>query len=302
MPKHQFFALALTATSLLSACGNDDASTADASNSDAGTTDLGTSDAANTDSGATDAALDATADAGEYVPDWSCVGGVTWPAATTETVFLTGEILDAVTDAPIAGVAATICADRNDTDCADGIAAGPSGADGLITASLNTGMGTGGNGFFGYFRLAKEGYVDVFAFTYRPLSMELPTPPTERLFSPAAITVASTMIGVTQSEENGILIVRVRDCAGQYAAGADVSLGGTIDGSTQFYANGDVLELATSESVTDSSGIAGFANVMPGSFTVTAAVAGIGTIGRMNAFVAADTMSHMYLGPTPLGE
>ena len=142
----------------------------------------------------------------------------------------------------------------------------------------------------------------MFAFTYRPLAVELPAPPTERLFSPAASTAASAMLGITQSESRGVLIVRVRDCAGHYAAGAEVAIQGDTDGATAFYANGNALEVATSASRTDASGVAGWVNLPAGPVTITASVGGVGPIGRVTAFSASNTMSHMYLGPTPLSE
>lgn len=281
------------------ACSNEESTTTDMGTvvTDMGGTDAGSVDSGGADLGATDMAV---VDVPAHVADWSCAGSVTWPAATVASISLTGQISDALTHAALAGVSGTVCPDRNDQACEGAISAGISLADGTITTSLDTGMGNGGNGYFGYFKLAKDGYMDVLAFTYRPLAMELPTPPTEQMFSPLAISGAAAMLGVTVDSEKGILNVRVRDCVGEYVSGATVAATEAIDGATQYYAVGSTIVVADSDSETDESGVTGFVNVPPGSYTLEVTAPGHGVVGRVSLFVLANTMTHTYLAPTPL--
>ncbi len=212
--------------------------------------------------------------------DWSCLGHVDWPAATTK-VALTVDVFDLQNGTPIDDATVKVCG-FFDTLCTIPIPMENTGDSGTVTMNVDFGAAP------------QAIYVDVTSPTTDPV-LEFPSAPLSqaRVTFPGATLPAMSLAGLAQLAQVsldptlGVLAVSVHDCRLAPAAGVTM----VIDppGSTLVYNQGGrPFPMATA---TDTQGAGVFYNVPPAptylAITLTLPVSGhpqnaIGVFARPN--------------------
>jgi hypothetical protein len=223
---------------------------------------------------------------------FECVGSVQYPSAEAPSGTYTFQLVD-INQKPFVGSTVTVCA-KGDVDCAAPLTSGMTDDQGVLTLVIPLGA----TGFDGFVEVTGGGVKSTLVFFSTPLTAA--SPPASALFVLGAQTVNSlaALMGVTPDPARGIAGVQVNDCDRNPAAGAQVTVD-TADADTKstYFANGLPNKNATA---TDASGLAGFVNVPVGPMVVDAKLAASAThVATYSAFVRADWMTNVILGPTP---
>ncbi len=106
--------------------------------------------------------------------------------------------------------------------------------------------------------------------------------------------------GVTQDPSLGVITAVAFDCLGSSAGGVDVSINAADAAAWPALDGGvDGEPAAQTAGQGQFSGVASFFNVYPGSYTLTASVAGVGRVSQIVVTVGADASTGASLVPTP---
>ncbi len=233
--------------------------------------------------GSADAAVDARlVDAGgvDAAPAFACVGSVTWPAAPAASAAVRIQTFEHYTGrSPFSGLTVDACAAVD--GCAAPLATGTTDATGAVSITLPT----PGQGFAGYIHVASSDVIPIY-WTSRPPIADSSSRWLHNdlvVFTPAEFTaLALSLAGITVDPTKGHLIATTIDCTG------------ALTTALQVIANGS----APANSLQSDSA---WFNLAPGSVEVVAKLKSSGeVVGRVNATIAAGTVTAVHFGPTPL--
>lgn len=274
--------LAIGATA---ACGDDDDDVTDTGPIDTGATDLGI------DSGpppADTGPRDASEPDDSGPPSlWYCVGDVEWPTATATSATFTIsfiEILFGVSDAPpVDGLSVSAC--EGDSACAEPLATGTTDAMGEVELTIPLTP----QGFRGFFRLTKDGFVSGSLFLLPPIVRSFvwwhgPW----AVFRSTSFAEMASADGRPLDPTKGSVVVLSSDCnyLGGTTSAITTELDMTLDG-----AEPDVVVGHASV----------FYVVDPGTVTLVATRRATGeVVGTTEWVVVAGEISQGVLGPTPM--
>jgi hypothetical protein len=221
-------------------------------------------------------------------PKWGCIGKVKAPTAGPNVTYK-AQFLDPITTDPVtSGLTIKLCT-KIDTDCTNPIKTGITpDSMGWIQESLSPTF---------------DGYLDIVdpMGTYVPmlLFMDLVADGenTDILLVPPATEASLGMsAGVKLNANDGVVLVRTADCTGKRTDGVSVAI--SAKGTARFYFVGGLPMTGATD--TDTAGNAGFANVAPGSVTITGTVAkSHEELGKVTTLVRKGATTYQILRPTP---
>lgn len=223
--------------------------------------------------------------------DYACAGNVMLPAAPgasgTVQIGIAGGFGDS---GPVEGVKVDLCA-KNDPACAAPIATGTTDAAGHVDLMVPFGP----NGFDGFGIATKTGYYRsllIGSIPYVPAygRIGFGTAPQANLDA-----LLATSFGINPDPTKGHVYVAAQDCKGKLAAGVTFK---ASDPSVQSYytaVNGQPDPKATA---TSADGKWLVVNVAPGTLGIDLVV-GTDVVGHIDAPVQANTVSEVFLNPTP---
>jgi hypothetical protein len=216
---------------------------------------------------------------------WSCAVHAPLVDKSSKKFSVDFNLFDAVSMKPAAGIDASLCG-KLDIECSLPTGTMKTEADGVVRFDVSS---------------AFDGYVQLNAEGYDPTMIFLP-PVTEALSLgqfPLTTMVATAVLGGQLGKpllpNTGRVLVTTTGCDKQTASGVTLSGENMGDDAAVFYAVGGFPSFTASE--TDSSGFAGFVNVLPGSVTLSAALSDGRKIGRVALFVRANYVSVRRLQP-----
>ncbi len=247
----------------------------------------GPGDARRAEDGAADAAAS---------NDWTCLGNVHWPDASTGSEILTVPYVNAITSSAIPGIWVEPC-QKLDPTCAHPLSeAGITDDAGIVTFSVPS-------GYDGYLLSLWDASLPALMYVNPPILQNttvpwLPMIPTNDLSALAAAIGPVDGAALTLNPERGLVMLIAYDCATVPAAGVSFSLSPPAPSSTLVYSVGGFPSLTATS--TDSSGGAVIVNVPPGAVTITATLApGHPIIETANGFSEAGDFTLLNLVPTP---
>ena len=213
---------------------------------------LSTTACADDDAGAPDApALDAPSGGSAF----ACAGQAL-PTTAPATLTASGQTVDIDTLAPLAG--ATVSAFRT----GDATALATSTSD--VAGNFTTTAASGGAPIDGYLQASVTGYLDTYLYAAVPLAVDAAGVQVA-LITQANLDSGTAALGITQSADDGAMLLRATDCNGVPLTGVTFST--TPAGVIRYSANNAPSNTAT---MTDASGVAFVYNVPPGTVTVDA--------------------------------
>jgi hypothetical protein len=222
---------------------------------------------------------------------------VTWPFPTPGPSDLTLSVNESTTGSPVVGAIAKAC-HREDLTCANPISTGSTDASGKVTLALPDAPAAG-YGFQGYFDISspQQAMVHYLYFLSFPLS-EPHAQLAMLVLTPGALDGMVAVAHVTLDPTRGQVAVVAQDCLLTGAPGVSFAAD-AIDAQTRelyFIAS----ELSTTATATDSSGLAFFFNVPPGSLTIRATPKAVGTVSSTaSLYVQPGALSFVQAIPTP---
>jgi hypothetical protein len=219
-------------------------------------------------------------------PTWGCVGHVEPPDGGA-MVEVTVQLLDLISMMPAPGLTADLCS-KYDPPCANPLETNLApDATGNVTVTV-------ASDFEGYLLVQGSNYLTTLVFLDQ---VAMPKNPVVLLLTPGVEMGIAGQANVTLDPSAGLLLMRTTSC--QYAPAAGVSL--TIspsDMQTGFYVVNSVASPNATE--TDTSGNAGFANVEPGTPTITATLGPGGeAMGQITTLVRPGAVTYQILRPSP---
>ena len=179
---------------------------------------------------------------------------------------------------------------RLDVACAAPIASGTTAADGSLTLSLPS-------GFAGYLDATAPGTLESLVYVAWPLTMATST--YELQLGPYQLYKTLVMAdGGTVDDTQGALFVYTRDCLGTPAPNVALSILPSTKLTRHFYfLNGSPIDTLDATAI---DAIGGFANVMPGTVTLTAHLGPKGNkLALFTVQVRPMTLTYVTLTPTP---
>ena len=231
--------------------------------------------------------------------NWACVGHVQWPEVSIQSQGLTVELTDPFKN-PLEGITVSMCA-RPDPTCPQPLSTAQTNSGGVVslTAALFTNQSLGLDGFLDIQDTNLEPTLIYWGF---PLSMlhgviAFPIP----VFSTLDWSVISWP-GDAGALTGGVIAATALDCFGEAAPGVTLSLdGGGAEEPAAVYVSAASLTLSTTDTMTESNGIAFFINVPTGPVDVIATPGVLGRpSGRVSVYAQAGTVTEAAISPTPL--
>jgi hypothetical protein len=228
--------------------------------------------------------------------DWSCLGHVQWPDASSGRETLVMGYQNEATRTPIAGITVRPCAALDPT-CTTAVAeGGVTNEAGLVTLSVPS-------GFNGYLASDWDATLPMLLYVTPPVFTNTVAAPAQLMSKPFLEALASAMgavdgATVTINPNDGLFLLGTWDCAMVRAAGVTFSWSPSPPSIVMVYlVDGLPSPAATS---TDSAGGAAAINVPPGTYTITATVAADHrVIGTMVALSEAGYITEFSSVPTP---
>lgn len=208
--------------------------------------------------------------------DWSCLGHVSWPMATT-TMPLTFrvQVFDYYGGTPIPGATVKVCA-NTDAHCTTQVGmATTTDAQGIASFTIQAPTTFG---FDGYADISHDGYYTTLAFPQPYITGDfLPAIP---LLGQEAIAGVAGSLGVSLDPDRGQFVATVFDCFLDGAGGVSLQVGSADASSTPFYFMGPTVDLGAEH--TDASvHTGGYLNLPEGAAKVTATVDDLGEISSV---------------------
>ncbi|HET9990136.1 MAG TPA: hypothetical protein VFQ65_16510 [Kofleriaceae bacterium] len=188
---------------------------------------------------------------------FACAGQAL-PTTAPDPLTVSGQTVDMNTLAPLSGV--TISAFRTGNATALATATSDTAGDFTITVA------SGGMPIDGYLQAHVTGHLDTYYYGAVPVAADA-SGAQIALITQANLDTGTAALGITQSADNGAMLVRATDCNGVPLAGATFSTAPA--GELRYSANSVPSTTAT---MTDASGVAFIYNVPPGTVTIDAMV------------------------------
>jgi hypothetical protein len=241
----------------------------------------------------------------EVGSDWSCVGEVSWPQPTSDSITGTLTIVDVASQSQtLPGLSVTACFSV-DLECQSPVSpAVTTDANGQAVITVPTTNQGGQVGFVGYLKITDP------TGTYLPELVFAGFPRTQTGYSPTIVMVSgqtaqeiSMFTTGTYDPTSPVVIASVTDCAGAYAPDVSLSVESGDGGSTGakvYYTSGTgVPDL--SASATSTNGTAIVAGALPGFLIVSTHVAAVKapSVASWEILTRAATVSLVLLTPTP---
>ena len=221
---------------------------------------------------------------------WGCVGAFSWPAATPGAMVSLKVHATAFSGgAPYPGATIRACG-RPDVGCAAPLTSGTTAADGTVTLSLPS-------GFVGYLDATGPNTLESLVYLAWPLTMSTST--YDLLLGPYELYKSLVMAdNGTVDDTPGALFVYTRDCLGAPAPGVALAISpSTVETKHFYFLNGSPIDTLDATAV---DAIGGFANVPPGTVTLTAHLGPKGKkLGLFTVQVRPMTLTYVTLTPTP---
>lgn len=218
-------------------------------------------------------------------PKWGCIGHVD-PPKSGGMITVAIQLVDLVSASPAKNVTVKLCS-KYDPPCNSPLGMPTVGADGFVSATV-------ASDFQGYFDIQGPDYVPALAFLD---SVVTASNPEVLLIPPSALNSLVEGAGVELDPMAGLVLSRTVDCQAKPSAGVSVSIFPSAK-ETGFYviASG----VSPGATATDTAGNAGFANVAPGTPTITATRGQGGQeIGKITTLVRAGAVTYQLMPPTP---
>jgi len=238
--------------------------------------------------------------------DWSCLGEVTLPAASSDPIDVSLLLLGPVGGTPAAGVHVRACPDPKDETCAGGSTPADTDPNGRVTLAVTKGFG-------GYFEATEANDTTDLHFNVNPFFASHPSDRQE--WHSTELRFVLDPIPLAIDTTRGQILMQAQDCRSHtLPQNNDFSRPSPLAGGVRFVLDpmpaGVVLGYAvatpqgristTATETEDDVGLGGFINVPPGRYTVTGIRAATGErIGSQSIHVRADTFSMLIVAPTP---
>jgi hypothetical protein len=216
---------------------------------------------------------------------WTCAKHS--PAMTTATapIGIGFSLFDAIARKPIAGVNASLCT-KLDVECTSPVTQTQSDVNGVVYVKMMP-------LFDGYIELKADGYDPALMFLPPSVSsVDLGKYP---LASVAATSALGGQLGKAVKSGTSRVLIMTTDCSMQPASGVAVTGENLGEDVIRFYAVGGVPTFTGTS--TDSDGVAGFINVIPGPVTIHAELDNGQRVGRVGLFTRPDVVSIRRLQP-----
>ena len=201
--------------------------------------------------------------------DWSCVGSVTVPVASSATIDGTVTLVELnAQDVPIAGLDVVAC-ESNDSACADPLTpVAVSGADGSALLVVPTDSSSGHRSFGGYLQITDP------TLTYGTV-LAFQIPPTTQTGATSTIAVGTTQtaeeaaaaVGITYDPTKASVVVTAVDCANRTAPDVTFAVIAGDANPTVYYTLDDIP--SRTATATDSRGTGFAGNFAPGPISVS---------------------------------
>jgi len=221
--------------------------------------------------------------------EWSCLGSVVWPSASSGSVTATLNLKDLVTQQPIVGVSARVCR-KLDTTCAQPIGSDvQSDAAGKVVLQVVA-------GFDGYVELKMAGAMPGIYFFYPPLneSREVPFVP---ILSLSALSTFAGLVGGQVSPDRGHVLLGAYNCLHNPSEGVRFSSPDSDALTFPFYMIKGIP--SATAAATDSQGYGGILNLRPGSVTLAGGLLTGETIGTEGVLTRAGELTYTTMLPAP---
>lgn len=223
-------------------------------------------------------------------PIWGCLSVPSSGEPFDVPVDVSLALLDAVTEAPVAGATVRLCA-RSDTDCAMPLRTGSTDGQGRVELSIAD----------EYIELEAAGYRSTIASSLHSLEVTtagvVPLDVHFDIFSISDFSSLAVGTGVVPDPQRGDVEVIIRDCLYESAAGARVALGASDPGTVLRYLVNDLPSTVADETDT-ASGSAIYFNAPPGLPSVSATLAASGEpIGGETVIVRPGWLSQVTIAP-----
>lgn len=217
-------------------------------------------------------------------PRWSCLGSPLAPAAGPGPFDVTMHVQDLLTQQPLSGVDANVCT-KVDVECSSPRFSTKSDAAGLVALSINA-------AFSGFVALTSDEIVPTRYFFNPPINADREIAALS-LSRPVARAALLGQLGAMP--ERGDILLTATDCQGAPAEGVKFALTPSSDDAIQYYLVNGLPSPASGS--TDSTGYGGFANVIPGTWTVTGQLADGRALPPLSLTVAATTITWSRMVP-----
>ncbi|MEM9873576.1 MAG: hypothetical protein AAF928_01705 [Myxococcota bacterium] len=221
--------------------------------------------------------------------DLSCLGSVTWPAATPGVLQLDLSVFEWFADGiPIAGASVKACP-RFDLDCVNPLADGVTNGDGELVLEVTVGP----EGFDGYFD------IDAGYSTLAHLAEPITENGSFRLGGAAAPWLARAQAVETSLDPSrGHVFMSLASCGGAFGSGATMSVAAAdASSTTQYWGPGGLRSELTS---TDWRGYGLVFDVVPGMTTMSVRIGDGGPqLGTTDIPVRAGAVTTVFMEPTP---
>jgi hypothetical protein len=222
----------------------------------------------------------------ELDSEWSCVGHVEWPPATSAELTIHLRVQDVVTQVGVPGVVAEVCnISDNSSPCARPTAVETTDDAGNVTLIQDPDAGPifANGAYINLMNGPDSGIVPAALFWSFPISQSSVSFQLQTITPSELATNFLPSLPITPDPSTGYVVVVGYDCLpGVNGVGMTFTLS-TPGSSRVFYERNQTIDPGATE--TDTSGTALFVNVPPGTHFVTAVAATGGALGTFPLFV-----------------
>lgn len=247
----------------------------------------------------------ATGDAGSDAPvvpaAWACVGNEPPLSDAPNSVTITANIADFLTQKPVPGLSLKVCLSGTDPNCQDSVGPFTSDAQGVAKVQIPVGA----KGFDGYLlvtgnvQVADEGgmhsepIIPYLWYFSRAVVSDGTYP--LATFSTTGFNVILGALGATPDPARGHLSVEATDCSDQPAAGVKLDASTADASSTGFYV---IDQLPSAQATRTKDGIAGYLNLPAQITTITTTPDAIGKPdAQRSVFIKPGALTTIRLSP-----
>ncbi len=223
-------------------------------------------------------------------PKWSCLGTPAEPPPMTGMFQVIFQVQHLVAQTPYAGIKVRLCR-KLDVECSDVV------GDTLETDAMGQVTMPVPGGFNGYARFEGDAIMTGLFFFNPPVTEDIPNIPIS-IGPKDVIALLAKQAGAKQDPERGVVLLSVRDCTGQVAAGVTLSFSSSVDDplAVPFYSQAGLPSGSATE--TDQDGYGGLLNAAAGTVTFTGTVTATARrIGQTTLLVQNGSLSYGTLVP-----
>jgi hypothetical protein len=228
---------------------------------------------------------------------------VSWRSVQSATVTFAIEVNDEISSSSVGGVQVFVCGSSN-TDCpTQPLGSGKTDPAGRVLIQVPQNMMGQFYGLDGYLQLVSTATVPelwYWGFPVNGANVAFNDAPNQRLavgvFTPMELDADYQAVQLVRDPMRGTIVAVTEDCLSNAAPGVRVSIDKSGGGIVQSYGISESLTATQ----TDSTAVSSFANVPPGTVTVTATPVAVGKVSSQAiVLVKPGTVTVVWLAPTP---